>query len=352
MDDDGHPVAGPAIRKVGDPLLQHRSFPAEGGALDETARALLDELGTSCDELLVLDAERVKCRGAAPGVRLLTAWRDDARGLTAEHWLVEGDERLHVLAAVMEADRYAGDGPALRTSLATFRHDREHSFATGPDAVAPQPAGDVAAALSAPAVAPHSDGDVAPVISTVLELEVFEGRHQGLCVAVVEGALAAVQLPGEDAPRRLPSSLLPGWLAGLVGLAPRPRPACPGVLVLDRDRLDALLGLDEGSRGDEAAVRDALGPDPLPEAWSRALATLPGAVTGRWRLARRLDGMDGEVVGSSEVEVLDAGDAGLWQVVPVDEDWVRDELAGQPAPARLVALSATTPTAVWELLTS
>jgi hypothetical protein len=124
------------------------------------------------------------------------------------------------------------------------------------------------------------------------------------------------------------------------------------VLVVDRQRLDALPSLDAGCRGDQAAARDALGPAPLSGAWCQVLATLPGAVAGHWRLARRLDGMGGEVVGSSEVEVLDAGDAGLWQVAPVDDGWVRDELAGQPAPARPVALPVTSPTAVREPLTS
>jgi hypothetical protein len=52
------------------------------------------------------------------------------------------------------------------------------------------------------------------------------------------------------------------------------------------------------------------------------------------------------------VEVVDAGDAGLWQLAPVGPGWLADELAGEPGPDRPVAVSALTPTAVWELLTA
>lgn len=127
-DGDGHPIAGPARRTAGDPVLVHRSVVDGAGSLAGTADALLAELASSNPELLLLDAEQLTCRGSAPGVLLLTSWRDGERGLTGEHWLVQGDDRLHVLAAVMEAGRYAGHGTDVRAALSTFRHDRVRSF--------------------------------------------------------------------------------------------------------------------------------------------------------------------------------------------------------------------------------
>ncbi len=332
LDDEGCPVAGPARRTEGDPLLVHRTVPDDRGSLTATADALAAELRSTCDELMVLDAEDLTCRGSVPGLRLLTAWRDGERGLTAEHWLVQGDDRLHVLVAVMESGRYAGYGADVRAALGSFRHDREPSFGAavpdGPRTMRP---------------------DAAAGASVVLELEVLAGPHPGRCVAVIEGSTAGVRLPREQEIRVISRSLLPGLLAGLVHLVPRPRVPDPGVLVVDQDRLDVLLST--GGPGAQAAVGE-LGAGQLPDAWTDALTALPGKVQGRWRLTRQVE-VAGAVVADAEVvEVVDAGDAGLWQLAPVGTGWLADELAGEPGPARPVAVSALTPTAVWELLTA
>lgn len=175
------------------------------------------------------------------------------------------------------------------------------------------------------------------------------GAHPGLCVAVVEGDRAGVRLPGEAEVRRLSRSLLPGWLAAMVGLAPRPRAADLGLLVVDHDQLQALLAAPGGG---EQPVADALGPGPLPAAWAVALAALPGRVVGRWRLVRQVLDPDGVVVPTAEFEMVDAGEAGVWQVSPVGADSFAGELIGEPGPDRPVALSATSATSVWELLTA
>ena len=54
-DDEGHPVAGPVRREIGDPLLVHRSVDATGVGLAATADSLVAELRSTRDELLVLD---------------------------------------------------------------------------------------------------------------------------------------------------------------------------------------------------------------------------------------------------------------------------------------------------------
>jgi hypothetical protein len=291
-------------------------------------QALAAELATTYDEHQVIDADRITCRGSAPGMRLLSTWRDGERALTAEHLLVQGDTRLHVLTGVMAAERYAEHGAAVRAAMRTFRHDRQQSFADADSSVAP------AGARSRP--------------SAVVELEVLCGPHPGTVRAVLEGPGAAVQLPDAQSGRLVSRSLLPGWLAALVGLGPRPAVAVPGVLVVDAASLDLLLGADAGGPD---AVAAAFGDEPVPPAWGDALGALPARVAARWRLTTRVADHDGALVPAGAIDVVDAGEAGLWQLAPVDTEWLTAELAGEPGPPVVVAVSTLSTTAVWELFT-
>ncbi len=334
-DVEGYAAASPRHRSPGTPVLLHRREPRDRDAtLDDTAQAVAAGLAATYDDLLVLDVEPVACRRGATGVRLLTTWRDGTRGVTAEHWLVEAGDSLHVLAAVMETSRYAANRAAVRTALETFRHDRSPVFGFPPDNEVP---------------ANPSPDAVAEGGAVVLDVDVLAGARRGRGGVVVRDGRAVVALPGLDGLRAVPSSLLPGWLGALVDLAPRPHVDCPGLLVTDRESLDAFL---DGPAADAAsAIRDALGPGPSAR-WVAALAGMSGHVVNRWALTRRVLDADGADLARTVVEVVDAGDAGLWRLAECDASWLAGELDGEPAPPWPVAISATTTTDLWELLVS
>lgn len=114
----------------------------------------------------------------------------------------------------------------------------------------------------------------------------------------------------------LHTGLLPHWLAAAFGLGPRPPTnAPPGLLLAPRTDLERCLG---GEPGDLVAPN---GP------WQLAVQRLAGA--------RRL----GVAGATGTVEVLDAGDAGLWRVLEGADD--------DPA---IVGLRAADPSAAWAAL--
>ena len=174
----------------------------------------------------------------------------------------------------------------------------------------------------------------------MLDVEIRRGPHAGTGLvhlpadaADAAGAATAV-LPGLEGAHRIPAGLAAGWLAALVALGPRARPDCSGQLVTDRATLDRLLDLP--GRPSEQDARSVLRQPRLSDAWARALAAV-AAPAGHWRLG--------------PLEVVDGGAAGLWQVTPVDLDWLAGELDGAPPPAEPVALQPSDPSRVWAALT-
>jgi hypothetical protein len=168
-------------------------------------------------------------------------------------------------------------------------------------------------------------------------VEVLKGAHPGSGRCAVGGGLAVADLPGLPEPCVLPAAALPEWLAGLVGLGPRPAASAPGALVVRASVLDAVLALD---RPDARRVRATAGPAPGP--WPGLLAAVSAGLTGRWRMT--VAGLTGDV---AHLEVLDCGPSGLWAVQPCPPGGLADELPAADGDDAAVLLTPTTPTEVW-----
>jgi hypothetical protein len=181
------------------------------------------------------------------------------------------------------------------------------------------------------------DGDVVRV-----DVEVLMGRHVGVGCCLIDGELVLADLPGLPEPQALPVAALPEWLAGLVGLGPRPAASAPGSLVTRARVLDAVLALDGASA---RSVLAATGPVPGP--WPELLAAVSGGLAGRWRVA-----VTGLASGDEHLEVLDCADAGLWAVQPCPPATLPDDdLPPSPTPDDPpVLLTPTTPTTLWAWL--
>jgi hypothetical protein len=173
-----------------------------------------------------------------------------------------------------------------------------------------------------------------------LRVTVLAGKHVGSGRCELAAGTARVDLPGLDGPRDIPAAVLPGWLAGLVDLGQRSRPAVGGLLVTSRPVLDRLLALPVA---DPDRVRDAVAPSVLPAGWARSLAALAGGRYGHWRLDLTVPGG-----GTATLEVLDAG--GLWSLTPVDPALLASEVDSAMPGGEPVAVSPTTPSAVWRWL--
>jgi hypothetical protein len=295
----GHRIAAPA-RSPGPALLLCRgdAAAAAGGSLD------------AWPDVLVLDTEPVRCRGGGTADRTLVAVADEhGRSLTVEHWRYPPEHPVDEAVAVLPTGAYAQLGPSCTAAL------RGRTAAPAPDLVA---------------TAPEAD----------LRVTVFAGKHVGSGHCQLADGTARVDLPGLDGPRDIPAALLPGWLAGLVGLGPRSRPAASGLLVTSRSVLDRLLALPVA---DPDRVRDAVAPSILPAGWARSLAALAGATYGHWRLDLTVPGG-----GTAMLEVLDAG--GLWSLTPVDPALLASEVDGATLDDEPVAVSPVTPSAVWRWL--
>ena len=166
----------------------------------------------------------------------------------------------------------------------------------------------------------------------------------------ISGALAVIGVATDDdphtyelmadAPRRLPE-----LVGELVGLGTAPSPPVPGRQRLDEEAFDALLAADTAVT--LSVVQAALAPGDSesqagedPDAFAAALTDgLRGAAV-RWRLVARPIGVQQP---SLDIEVLDAGSAGLWlarrgtegvTVGAVDAAEVRDELRALGASSR------------------
>jgi hypothetical protein len=261
-------------------------------------------------EVLVLDTEPVRCRGGRTAERTLVAVADGhGRSLTVEHWRYPPGDPVAEAVAVLPTGAYAQLGPSCTAAL------RGRTAAAAPDFVA---------------AAPRAD----------LRVTVLAGRHAGAGRCRLAGGRARVELPGLDGPRDIPSALVPGWLAGLVGLGPRPRPAAGGLLVTSRSVLDRILALPAA---DPDAVRDTVAPSVLPGGWARSLAALAGTAYGHWRLDLTVP--DG---GTATLEVLDAG--GLWSLAAVGPALLASEEDGAGPGREPITVSPVSPSAVWRWL--
>ena len=263
--------------------------------------------------MLVLDSEPVRCRGGGTADRTLVAVTDErGRSLSVEHWRYPPGHPVAEAVAVLPTGAYA----QLEASCTAALRGRRPAAAP---AAAPAPA------------PPRAD----------LQVTVLAGRHAGAGTCRLAEGLARVDLPGLDSPRELPSAALPGWLAGLVGLGPRPRAAVTGLLVTSRPTLDRLLALPAA---DPDRVRVAFAPSTLPDGWADALAALAGA-PAHWRMELTVPG-----AGTAALEVLDAGAGGLWSLAAVDPALLGSEQDGAPLDGEPVAVSPTTPSAIWHWL--
>jgi hypothetical protein len=168
-----------------------------------------------------------------------------------------------------------------------------------------------------------------------IRVQVLAGPHPGRGQCVVDGDVATVDLPGLDRPRQIPASVLPEWLAALVGLGPRPSVAAPGLLITSTAILDRLLET-HGTRVSSVNV---------PAGWRDILTRIIACRQGWWRMAVGPLGHDP----ADSLEIIDAGTAGLWSRRPCPPEAVDEALDGS---GPLAALTSTTPTAVWTWLSA
>jgi hypothetical protein len=172
---------------------------------------------------------------------------------------------------------------------------------------------------------------------TCVDIHVLAGRNTGRGRCVIDGPLAAVELPGLDAPHAIPTAAVPEWLAGLLGVGPRPRVHAPGVLIAHAAMLDSVLNLAEPDAGAIAAM---IAPDRVSSRWLELLVAISVNLLARWRVEIRAPGA---TTAAETLEVLDCSAAGLWMLQPGPaEDVTGDE--------EVVCLAPTTSTAVWAWL--
>jgi hypothetical protein len=198
-----------------------------------------------------------------------------------------------------------------------------------------------------------------------IRLDVIRGPRAGRWLCRAEDGLACVKLPGIGASQISAWGRVPGLLANAVGLAPRPRPRCGGVLVTGRGTLDRLFDSCVAAGhlpGDETieAVRAVFAPTELPAGWVHALARLAGGAITQWKVQIVVSG--GTVLDT--LEIVDGDASGLWSLTDHSPESFADEIddvdirtvdgendagadCGREA---LVALAPTTPTAVWAWL--
>jgi hypothetical protein len=175
--------------------------------------------------------------------------------------------------------------------------------------------------------------------TVAVDVDVLVGPRAGAGSCLIRGGLAVVDLPGLAAPRVIPPSVLPEWLAGLVGLGPRPVVSAPGLLIAPTTLLDTVLAL---AAPDRAAVATAIAPDKVNAAWLALLAGIAANLAARWRVA--IGPLNADPVDS--LEILDCASAGLWAIQPCPAEAAAEELGT----AEAVSLAPTTPAAVWAWL--
>lgn len=281
-----------------------------GPASGRAGAAGVPPVGDVPAEVVVLDREPVRCRGGVVADRtLLAVSAGSGRSLTVEHWRYpEGHEPAEAVA-VVPTGAYA----RLAASCTAALRGRRGS--------APPPA--------APAGG----------LRASLRVSVLAGPYRGTGSCELAGGRARVELPDLDRPRDVPAAVVPGWLAGLVGLGPRPRAAVPGLLVTSRPAVKRLLA-HPGADPDQ--VRAAFGAA-LPDGWARQLSAPAGTPVAHWRLELAVP-----AGGTATLEVLDAG--GLWSLTPVDPELLAAEDAADRLDGEPVGISPLTPSAVWHWL--
>lgn len=195
-----------------------------------------------------------------------------------------------------------------------------------------------AAGMTVPALAVPS---LPPAVEVRVDVRV--GPHPGNGRAVLVDGEVLACLPGLDAPRRTSAELFPSWLAALVGLGPRPQLHRLGALLTERRILDEFLALP-GTTADGVLAHFA--PTQLSPRWIDQLAAIPGSVRAHWSLVTAPAG-SADIGALGQLEVVDAGAAGLWAIGRVPADLAAPE-AGTPLP--MVSFAPTTATAVWTAL--
>lgn len=303
--------------------------PAEEGA---TLRELTDR---------ALSAGRVAGEGLidrqAAHLRSLAADHSlthDGSGLTVEEWraLDSGrlvtlsaacptagyDRRADVFAQLAEglrlgpppagrarsAARFDPDNGMLVAGQATFDALREAAAGGAPAAEAAQEL-EECGALAQGKPHPSLQRALAPVLAPAVELVVAWGETVANGWADVEHASLLVPLGRDGTLRRFagfPAALLPGVLAGMLGLGPRPAAA-------DREAFEVAPAELAGALAVQRGIPRAAGGSLPPEA-AAALAGLYGhwRVDALWRA-----GGEREML-----EVIDA-ERGLWLVAPRDQ---------------------------------
>jgi hypothetical protein len=205
-----------------------------------------------------------------------------------------------------------------------------------------------------------------------VRVAVLTGALAGTGRCLIDGTTAEVHLPDTGGrPERIPSALVPVRLARMVELGPRPVIEAPGILIAGALEIDRLLGLDGAARtrGGAPAWTDPL-PAPsggVPVTWRDPLARIVAARRAWWWVTvaaakhgdaqvdrdAQVGAAPDRVGGNGQVdrlEVVDAGEAGLWvRQQHLEADLAR-ELEDGPGEGPATALTATTPTAVWAWL--
>jgi len=132
---------------------------------------------------------------------------------------------------------------------------------------------------------------------------VTRGDATRVCRAVSDGDRALL-----DEGAVMSGDALATCLAGVVGLAPRPRRPVPELVVVDAQLLEEHL---RGGGGTIVEAREALAlSEDVPDELAGALGALPRALVGRLRVAPV--GFDAV---PPPVEALDGGPTGWWQIL-------------------------------------
>lgn len=209
-----------------------------------------------------------------------------------------------------------------------------------------------------PPLPAKTDADEPPIGVPVSEMRLVTARRdvrEPACWALARrGRLANVRPPDGTPPRPLPASVLPVWLASVIGAGPRPAPSGHRMVIASRAALEDLLDL---TAPDEAEVRAVLEAPDLPASDVAALAELAAGTELRWSL-EWTSGFDGAQEPADEdwstargtrrgrTEILDAGPAGLWRILTDLPDALAEDTG-----ADAVGLTHTTMADVWCELT-
>jgi hypothetical protein len=173
--------------------------------------------------------------------------------------------------------------------------------------------------------------------AVAVDVEIPVGPFPGTGRCLIQGDLTVAELPALTDPRALPTTALPEWLAGLVGLGPRPAVSAPGILIAQTALLDTVLDL---ATPEPAAVAAAIAPERLAPDWLTLLAGIAGHLAARWRIT--VGPLDAAPVDA--LEILDCAGKGLWARQPCPTEVAAAELDTETAAD---ALTPTTSTAVW-----